>query len=315
VTTFEERRDRARGLLVGLAIGDALGAPVEFEAPASIEGRRWELFSFPGGGPFGWAPGEFTDDTQMALVLARHLRDRSGNIEPDALASEFSAWAHDAADVGSQTWLVLSAVARGVDWRQAVRRLSDDAAGNGALMRVAPVAIPAHSAGRAAELGRQQSQVTHPNGTCLESCAVLSLALSELLEGSLPELEKLAEHCSTEEVRRAIVGAAAARSPGMSGWTVATLQSALWATLGAGSFEEAVWRAVSLGRDADTVGAVAGSLAGARWGLASIPEEMAAHLQSRHPMFRDEYPDALIALADALLDARQGSRQLGSVPN
>src|SRR5688500_3385360 len=111
-------RDRARGLLVGLAVGDALGAPVEFESPAQIAGRRDELFAMPGGGGFNWAPGEFTDDTQMALVLARHLR-AVGGVDPAQLARAFAEWAKDAADVGIQTRKVLTQVSHGADWRQA----------------------------------------------------------------------------------------------------------------------------------------------------------------------------------------------------
>lgn len=87
----------------------------------------------PGGGGFGWAPGEFTDDTQMTIVLARHLRGHVGGIDQAALAGEFAHWARDAADVGNQTRSVLGAVGRGVDWRTAARALPLDAAGNGSL--------------------------------------------------------------------------------------------------------------------------------------------------------------------------------------
>lgn len=164
--------DRARGVLVGLAVGDALGAPVEFESPARIAGRRAELREMPGGGSFGWAPGEFTDDTQMALVLARHLNAHRGSIDQTALAGEFASWASQAADVGTQTRQVLDAVGRGIHWTAAVSRLKPNDAGNGSLMRVAPVSLPASSGDDAATLARLQSEVTHPNEDCRDACAV-----------------------------------------------------------------------------------------------------------------------------------------------
>ena len=300
----DDFRDRARGLLVGLAIGDAIGAPVEFDPPASIAGRRDELFAMPGGGSFDWAPGEFTDDSQMALVLARHLRERDGALEQDALAADFAAWADDARDVGIQTRTVLDAVSRGEGWRSATAALAATAAGNGSLMRVAPVAIAAATPEDAAALARAQSAVTHPNESCLDACAVFASALWDALDGGVPSLEELARRARTESVTHAIERAASGPAPEMSGWVLHTLTGALWAEHGTTAFGDAVWRAVSLGHDADTVGAVAGALAGARWGLHAIPRSLSERLQSRHPMFVDDYPAALIALADALAESR-----------
>src|SRR5690606_19823077 len=87
-------------------------------------------------------------------------------------------------------------------------------------------------------------------------------------------------------------------------WVLHTLTGALWAVRGAASFEDAIWRAVSLGRDADTVGAIAGALAGALWGVQAIPAALSERLQSRHPLFRGAYPSSLVELADALIAAR-----------
>ena len=296
--------ERARGTLLGLAVGDAVGAPVEFDAPGAIAGMRDELFDMPGGGSFGWAPGEFTDDTQMALVLARHLLGRRGELDQEALASEFAEWARDAADVGNQTRTVLAAVSRGAGWRDAIAQLPDDASGNGSLMRVAPAALPAGSRARAAELGRRQSEVTHPSEPCRDACAVFASTLWDTLAGQRPSLDDLAERASTEAVRSAIARASDHAPPEMSGWVLHTLAGALWAVYGSEDFEEAVWRAVSLGEDADTVGAIAGALAGAQWGERGIPAALSERLQSRHPLFTDEYPEALLQLADGLVECR-----------
>jgi ADP-ribosylglycohydrolase len=296
--------DRARGALVGLAVGDALGAPVEFDPPAAIAGRRDELFSMPGGGNFGWAPGEFTDDTQMALVLARHLQERGGGLEQDELARAFARWSVDAADVGNQTRTVLGAVSRGQPWQQAIQRLAPDAAGNGSLMRLAPVALATTSAEEAAELAQSQSEVTHPNASCVDACRAFASALWTTIETGELDLAHLSGAARLDDVRSAIERSGHDAAPPMSGWVLHTLTGALWAVRGASSFEDAVWRAVALGRDADTVAAVAGALAGARWGLQGIPTSLSGRLQSQHPLFRDQYPRGLVRLADALLATR-----------
>jgi len=296
--------DRARGVLVGMAVGDALGAPVEFDSPDAIRGRREELFGLPGGGAFDWAPGEFTDDTQMALVLAYHLRTRAGSLEGDELAREFARWAEHAADVGNQTRTVLSGISRGMGWEEATGQLSPEAAGNGSLMRVAPVALAAESGERAGALGLAQSQVTHPNDTCLDACAFFSRLLWATIETGSIELAAASSGIGTEAVRRAVEASTLDSEPDMSGWVLHTLTSALWAVRGAVSYEDAVWRAVARGRDADTVGAVAGALAGARWGLRGIPPALPSRLRSRHPLFRAHYPAALIQLADDLVATR-----------
>src|SRR5690606_36968427 len=144
--------DRARAALVGLAVGDALGAPVAFDAPEAMVGRRHDVVALPGGGSLGWAPGEVTDGTQTALGGGRHVRDHGGHVDQDALVHAFARWAQDAADVGTQTRRVLGPVSRGEAWRRAVEGLPLGAAGNGSLMRVAPVALAAASIDAAAQL-------------------------------------------------------------------------------------------------------------------------------------------------------------------
>ena len=254
----------------------------------------------PGGGAFHWAPGEFTDDTQMALVLAHHLRDHKGVIDQDSLARDFAAWTERAVDVGNQTQSVLSQVGRGVGWGTATGTLDPNAAGNGSLMRVASVALCSKSAKAAMGLAREQSEVTHPNATCLDACGCFAWALWTAIDTGLPPIHEIAAAAATATIREAIDRAGGGEAPVMSGWVIHTLTGALWAVHGADSFEDAVWRAVGLGHDADTVGAIAGALAGAAWGLSAIPDLLSGALQSRHPLFVDSYPEALITLSEAL---------------
>lgn len=291
-------------ILVGLALGDAFGAPVEFEAPSAILPRRAWLETFPGGGPFGWAPGEFTDDTQMALVLAEHLL-ANGVVEQHALSGSFAQWAAAAADVGSQTRRVTSAVARGASWREAVDQLPPDAAGNGSLMRVAPVTLIASSRSQAMELAAAQSVVTHPNRLCVDACRVFTAALWDASIGQGVPLDAYAPLADEPAVADAVRRSAQATPPRMSGFVIDTLAGALWAVAGARNFSEAVWRAASLGRDADTVAAVAGALAAARFhGDAGIPVTWEHALVSHHPMFASWTAVQLRATGQALYQMR-----------
>ncbi len=142
----------------------------------------------------------------------------------------------------------------------------------------------------------------------MDACAVFAQTVWVAVDtGAMPTNVAIAGWSTTSGVREAVARAGDSAVPEMSGWVIHTLTGALWAVLGATSFEDAVWRAVSLGRDADTVGAVAGALAGGLWGLAAIPPSLAGRLQSRHPMFLGDYPDALISLADDLVGLRAKS--------
>jgi len=275
----------AADILCGLALGDAFGAPVEFHDADAISGKREWLATFPGGGAFRWAPGEFTDDTQMALVLATHLL-HCGHLDPQILAEEFADWATDSADVGNQTRAVLSQVGRGVAWADAAASVPVEAEGNGGLMRTAPVVLFARTREEAQELAALQSSITHPNRLSVDACRVYIAALWDAYHSELRPLEHYEAMAATPEIAGAIRKAAGPGSPRMSGFVVHTLTGALWAVYGAMDFADAVWRATSLGRDADTVAAVAGALAAAHFPQsAGIPEAWRSRITSRHRLF------------------------------
>lgn len=300
--------DRSAGedLLIGLALGDALGAPVEFDRSEAIADQRAYLEGFPGGGVFAWAPGEFTDDTQMALILAQHLLEY-GRVQHEALAQAFMDWAVDSADVGMQTRQVLSAIREGYTWREAVSGLRSDAAGNGSLMRVAPVVLIARSREEAMSLAVEQSRVTHPNPLCRESCRIYVALLWDTLIGVPKALDEYAAEASITEVAEAVRQAALPEPPSMSGFVLHTLTGALWAVRDAGSFRDAVWRAVALGRDADTVAAVAGGLAAMTFrGAEGIPEDWRARLRSKHRLFANWTAAEISALTSSLLERQVG---------
>src|SRR4051794_28951334 len=179
MTNFMPRSHRIAGALVGSAVGDALGAPFEFgragqfskRFPTPARGGKTEMC---GGGSFGWEPGEFTDDTQMALLLAISLIERGGLDEADVFERFRAGLKADPPDAGNQTRAVLTS---GRSWDVAAAEhfaRAGHAAGNGSLMRTTPAAIWFARFGQAATMtaARQISALTHGDPSAGEGCAI-----------------------------------------------------------------------------------------------------------------------------------------------
>jgi ADP-ribosyl-[dinitrogen reductase] hydrolase len=281
-------RERFVGCLVGLAIGDALGAPLEFMPRAEIAATYGEVRDLLGGGWLNVEPGEYTDDTQLALAVANSLV-LCGRLDPPDIAARLVAWLRTGPkDVGKITRTALRYHEQGLPWREVgprvAREMEGRAAGNGSLMRCAPLAL--FHAARPEALVRDSailSQITHANPLSVWGSIAVNLAIAELLHGRRDGLiERVAAQVEEPQVRATLLAA-----PGLSrravrsgGHALETLGAAFWALENHSSFEEVVVAAVNLGDDADTVGAVAGALAGAREGAAAIPERWLAHLRT-----------------------------------
>jgi len=272
---------RALGTVLGAAVGDALGAPFEFGPagrysstfPEPVVGGTGEMI---GGGAFGWEPGEFTDDTQMALVLAQALL-RAGGLDLGELFAGFAIWARTAADVGTTTG---AALAQGdVDAAQAYALGGQiGKASNGALMRVFPIAVAylAGSEQATIDAALAQSAITHPPASAW-GAALGAVMMRRAMLGADPfaDLDGLLALLPTEQAGRFAEVLDPAWSPGPgtpgNGSVWGCLGQAVWAVRGAASFPEAVIRAIDLGGDTDTVACVAGAIAGARFGVQAIP--------------------------------------------
>lgn len=260
-------------------MGDALGAPVEGMWPEEIQRQYGRVNELLGGGWLGLGPGEWTDDTAMMLCIARSIVER-GRFDPDDAARKFLGWFEAGAlGIGRTTWVVLDALRRGASWRDAGRmahdRLGGISAGNGSIMRCAPIALlDGKDRERLIRDSIDSSLITHWDPRACWGAVALNLAISQLVyEGRDALLERV-----TEGIENAEVGKAVARVAGMrledivpSGFVLDTLQAALWCFLNTSSFEDALVTAVNLGGDADTIGAVCGALAGAGYGLVGIP--------------------------------------------
>lgn len=291
--------DRAAGVLLGLAAGDALGAGYEFGPPLDDDVE----VEMAGGGALGWAAGEWTDDTSMAVAIAEVSAeglDLRTDAAQDRIAAGWAGWARGAKDVGVQTRQVLSAAGRGgadptaAELRAASLDLHEQTgrtAGNGSLMRTAPVALaylddPDALVAAAGGI----SAVTHTDPEAGEACALWCLAIRHaVLEGTF---EGLGEALTWLPSFRRDVWASRLRTAEQqppasfthNGWVVEALQGA-WSAItrtpvppgqsGVGSPADhlrlALAAAVRGGRDTDTVAAIAGALLGARWGASAVP--------------------------------------------
>lgn len=294
-------RDRALGCLLGLAVGDAVGTSVEFKPRGSFP----DVTDMTGGGPFGLKPGEWTDDTTMALCLAETLI-ATGTVDLPDFMTRLRGWLERGENTVPGRCFDI-----GITTRTAIERFAADgiasagsedagSAGNGSLIRLAPVAIAAASAEEALLLARKQSRGTHAATECIDACALFVSYLRDALSGADKDAatrQRVMGLCPNvlfinagewREKTRAQIHS--------SGYVVHTLEAALWAVWTTGTFRDAILAAANLGDDADSVAAVAGQLAGALYGASGIPAEWLARLAWR---------EKIEHLAGALFDQAQ----------
>ncbi len=276
-------RDRATGALVGLAVGDALGAAVE----GLPRGSFAPLTDFAGGGPLALAPGQWTDDTALALCLAESLLARPGLDEHD-LMRRFARWQDEGENssagpgfgIGRTTWTALQRFAATGDPRAG---RADDPPTNGGLMRLAPVAMRWWREPALAEaIARRQCAATHGAAEAIDACALLCRVLCAAIAGGGRAVSRTAPDPAWAAPVQALARGAwrdlPAHEVGATGAALATLQAALWCVHHTENFAETVLAAANLGGDADTIAAVAGQIAGAADGLAAIPGRWRARL-------------------------------------
>ena len=304
-------RSRYLGALVGLAAGDALGTTVEFRAPGTFT----PLVDMTGGGPFRLEAGQWTDDTSMALCLAESLITRGGFDAVDQL-ERYDRWAREGHwsstgccfDIGNVVRQALSTFRSTGEGFSGP--LDEHTAGNGSLMRLAPVALfyagdPLAAIHRAGD----SSRTTHGTPMAVDACRYFAGLLVGALRGDTKS-ELLAPRYSPihgvwdreplhPRIDAVTAGSFRAKQPPHiqgTGFVVDSLEAALWAFHTTETFRDGALAAVNLGNDADTTGAIYGQLAGAYYGVEAIPpawrakltfvdriEEMAVALMSPQP--------------------------------
>jgi ADP-ribosyl-[dinitrogen reductase] hydrolase len=288
--------NRYRGCMVGLAVGDALGATLEFNPPGTFE----PIEDILGGGAFNLQPGEWTDDTSMALCLADSLISCEG-FDPVDQFRRYVRWVEEgylssreaAFGMGGTVWDSLERFKLtgkpycGVD--------DPYTAGNGCIMRLAPV--PMFYAGKpleAIERSEESSLTTHGARTCRDACRYFGALLVGALKGDNKEALLFdhyspitgywKDHSLGPEIDEIAGGSFKHKNPPEivgSGYVVKSLEAALWAFHQSGSFREGALLAVNLGDDADTTGAVYGQIAGAYYGYGEIPKDWIQKISRR----------------------------------
>ncbi|KIW19884.1 hypothetical protein PV08_00459 [Exophiala spinifera] len=324
-------RSRIRGSFLGMAVCDALGGPVEFKPRDTFS----KVTSMLPNANFGIPAGCFTDDTSMALCLARSLLDRSGRHDTADQVKKYIAWwrkgymssTGECFDIGNLTRDALSVWSEYLA-KQGQRRNPDDNAqqaaareaqadvvarysgerfcGNGSLMRVLPVALVSEDHDMAIELARQSSLPTHPHTRCQHACMIYVSVVVQALQGCSKSTMASTLGCSISSTRsphhrgrvageyvEAVLKQRLGRyqtvedwrstppdSIRSTGYVVDSLEAALWAFFSTDSFEQGATRAVNLGDDADTIGAIYGGLAGAFYSVDGVPERWIADMKN-----------------------------------
>jgi len=285
-------RERYRGALLGLAAGDAVGTTVEF----SPRGAFPPVTDMTGGGPFQLAPGQWTDDTSMALCLAASLCDK-GDFDVRDQMDRYCAWMQHGYmsstgtcfDIGVTTSAALRSYLKSND---PYSGSSDPrASGNGSLMRLAPVPMFYYpDVAEAIHFSGESSRTTHAATECIDACRYFAWLLCQAFAGQdkdtflsatdfgqfapplAPKIAAITKGAYRTKPRDRIVG---------NGYVVNSLEAALWSFASTGSFRDAILAAVNLGDDADTTAAICGQIAGAYYGVSAIPSQWLASLTMR----------------------------------
>jgi len=272
-------QDRFTGSLLGLACGDALGAPVEFKARGSFP----FVTDYMDGGPFNLKKGQWTDDTSLALCLAHSLLERNG-FDPYDQMEKFLKWFRagymsctgHCFDIGNTT---KAALLRYEEKKEVFAGSVDDPPSNGSLMRLAPVPLYFYPDEAACiHYAGLSSKVTHAPLACVEACELLSEMIFKALEGkSKVEIFKNLKSNVLDKSYEELSG---------KGDAVSCLESALWCFYHSTSFEEGLLMAVNLGEDTDTTGAVFGQIAGAYYGINGIPQKYLNGLWDKELLYK-----------------------------
>lgn len=291
--------DRARGCLLGLAVGDAVGATVEFKPRGSFA----PLTDMVGGGPFGLQPGQWTDDTSMALCLGYSLAECNGFDAHDQMTRYVRWW--------KEGYLSSTGVCFdiGVTVAGALQRFQQTGdpfagstdphkAGNGCIMRLAPVPIYYYpDIDAAAHYAAESARTTHAAAECLDASRLFARILVRALRGDDKAAVLLDDHATftgapkIEAIARGGYRSKRQAQIRSSGYVVDSLEAALWCFDRTDTFADAVLLAANLGDDADTTAAVCGQVAGAFYGETGIPASWRARLTMG---------EEIVALADRL---------------
>lgn len=293
-----DAQNRYRGALLGLAAGDAVGTTLEFKERGSFE----PLTDMVGGGPFDLEPGQWTDDTSMALCLAESLI-RCQDFDARDQMNRYANWYQHGYWSSTGSCFDIGMATRGaihnylVTGEPLAGNTDPNSAGNGSIMRLAPVVLRYAGRPELPAMAVLSSRTTHAAAECLDACRLLAEALDRALAGcDKAEVLDLADiEVASQRLRDIAAGGYRSANRDQvhgTGYVVDSLEAALWCFHQHDTFAGAVLEAANLGDDADTTAAVVGQLAGAFYGVAGIPAAWLARLHRG---------DEIAVLADSLL--------------
>lgn len=295
----ENELDKCKGALLGLAVGDALGTTLEFKRPGTFD----PITDMVGGGVFNLQAGKWTDDTSMALCMADSLIEKEGFDAFDQL-DKYVNWMNHGYnsstgrcfDIGNATRQALYLYER--TGQSYCGDRSRDSAGNGSIMRLAPIPIVYfQDEEKLAKYASLSSQTTHAAPQSIDACIYMATLMAGAIRGATKE-ELLGKSFSLtpdfwkkypldDTIMEIAEGSFKTKRPPeiyASGYVVKTLEAALWAFYHTDDFESGALKAVNLGNDADTVGAVYGQIAGAYYGMSGIPKDWLKRLYRKLEM-------------------------------
>ena len=285
-----DKGDRFLGCLLGLACGDAVGTTVEFRRRGSFK----PMTDMVGGGPFNLEPGQWTDDTSMALCLAESLVERDG-FDPVDQLERYVRWRREGYLSSTGAYFDSgNVVDEAIEQFERTREpfcgpTEPMKSGNGSIMRLAPVAMFYHpDLDAVVHHSGESSRTTHGSQQCVEACRLFGAMLFRALSGESKEDTLLASSSAPEALHPGIQAIAdgAYRNKDESeikgsGYVVASLEAALWCFDRTDNYRDAILKAANLGDDADTTAAVCGQIAGAHYGVEGIPAEWLAKVAMR----------------------------------
>jgi ADP-ribosylglycohydrolase len=290
MTTNDKKaiQERGFGALLGQAAGDALGTTVEFKSASAIRRMyRQALKAIVGGGPFGVAAGQITDDTELALALARSLAEK-GAYDADHVASRYLAWYRSGPfDVGNATRQAFGGeVRKGRGFAEQVEaRASKSTQANGSLMRISPLGVFGWDLdpSELAKLAAQNSRLSHPDPVCQATCVVFTHAIAfavrtgksaqDVYEDALAFAKKEPLAATVVDSLESARDEVPADFSEKMGWVRVAFQNAFYQLLHARTLEDGIVDTVMRGGDTDTNGCIAGALLGAVHGASAVPQQ------------------------------------------
>lgn len=278
--------NKIKGGLMGIAVGDALGAPLEFMQQEEIEEQYGQVESMIGGGWLNLKPGQVTDDTMMTLCVARGILANPNN-PVDEIGQEFVRWYEgNPPDIGNSCKVSIQLYLEQGDWHEASKAAHHSlkkSGGNGSLMRTLPIAFAYHyKLDKMLKVTSDVSKMTHWEEVTDHACQIYNCLILAYLGGRIEKEELIAQML---ELYPSTSGLLDLRDIPPSGYVRDSLYHALQCFILTDNFRDCVIRAANLGGDADTIAAITGGLAGVYYGIDAIPTEW---IEALDPQIREE---------------------------